>query len=149
MKSSRISTIAQVSSGMEVRSSDGVKLGRVAAIWYGVDPKDPTAQHDESVCSRVEVQRATSGTGNLVARAIRRLRSLPTQPSLYVPCTAIAAVSGRSIILTIPAEMVDTHEWDVKPRWIPATGRTLSWGQMNKVKDAVNYSDHIQTGGTG
>jgi hypothetical protein len=150
MKSSTNITLAQVSRGMEVRSADGVTVGRVAAIWYGVDPKDPAAPPDASVCSRVEVQRATTrGAGNLVARAMRWLHASPTPPSLYIPCTAIAAVAGRSIILTISAETMDTQEWDVKPPWIPAPGRTLSPSQMNTVKDSVHYSDHIRTGGTG
>ena len=106
-----ITITSRMSRGMRVRSSDGVFLGRIADIWCGTDPKEG-GEWDQEVCSRIEVHPAAA---NLLQRLARRRR--PAGPALYVPCDAIAEVSGKRIGLGVEAREA-TKRWTDEPKWI-------------------------------
>jgi len=95
------SDIARVSKGMEVQTMDGKELGKVTEVWLGMDPTASNPRCDEEVCSRVEVRRGFLGRG-----------------VLYVPYSAIAAVTGKHVTLNIDAATVNEHAWNQKPGWI-------------------------------
>jgi hypothetical protein len=90
---------SQVREGMEVVTSDGVKLGKVAHIWYGTSV-GKVATSDEETC--LEVHRGLFG-----------------RTHLYLPCSAVGAVTGNTVQLTASDEMVGEHpSWHRKPNWI-------------------------------
>jgi hypothetical protein len=93
--------------GMEVRTSDGDSLGKVAEVWWGTDPTPDAARCDEDVCSRVEVRRGLLGMGS----------------TIYVPYSAIADISGGLIRLSVDSQAVRSKGWSRKPRWIPGGRR--------------------------
>jgi hypothetical protein len=95
--------IAKVRKGMEVQTADEITLGRITAVWRGVDPVDPATPANDERCSRLEVQR-------------------PDGP-LYVPYGAIGGIAGRSVVLTMTAEQVYERPWRYRPAWLPPTGR--------------------------
>ena len=94
--------MGQVRKGMHVRSSDGADLGKVAEVWLGTDPTAAHARCDEEVCSRVEVH-----------------RGLLRKQVLYVPYSAIAAVSGTDVMLYVDAQTAWAKGWSRKPAWLP------------------------------
>ena len=57
---------------------------------------------DDEVCSRVEVH-----------------RGLLRKQVLYVPYSAIAAVSGKDVVLYIDARTAGAKGWSRKPAWLP------------------------------
>ena len=95
------SILTQVRKGMEVHTTDGVKLGKVKAIWYGTDPTERDPRCDEEVCSRLEVQRG------LLRREV-----------FYIPYNAIAGVSGKQVTLNVDAATVNERPWNQPPRWM-------------------------------
>ncbi len=106
--------IAQVRSGMAVRTADAQPLGKVAQVWVGTDPTASSPRCDDESCSRLEVQR-----GRLLKRQVR-----------YVPISAIANVATDHVTLKVDAAVVDEHNWLRKPQWI--TGMTASADAKNE-----------------
>ena len=106
------SLVSRIHSGMAVRSSDGVTLGRVAEVWCGTDPKDSTEQCDDAVCSRLEV-RPSAG---LLGRLMPKPRAASGRSVLFIPCGSVADVSGRIVALAVTAE--DAANWAEQPQWI-------------------------------
>ncbi len=96
--------IGQVHKGMEVHTLDGVNLGKVEEVWLGTDPASATARCDEEVCSRLEVHRRERLFKDVV---------------LYVPYSAIAAVSGEAVTLNVDAQTAGAKGWSRKPAWLP------------------------------
>ncbi len=96
--------IAQVRSGMAVRTADGQPLGKVAQVWVGTDPTASSPRCDDESCSRIEVQR-----GRLLTRQVR-----------YVPISAIADVATDHVTLKVDAAAVDDRDWLRRPQWITA-----------------------------
>ncbi len=90
--------LAQVHEGMEVKSADGKRLGKIRRVWYGTDPLHSTARCDEDMCSRLEVQQRHTTT--------------------YIPYNAIAEVSGKCVTLKVDAATVNEKGWYRKPLWI-------------------------------
>ena len=95
-------SFTQVRKGMQVKTADGVKLGKIKEIWYGTDPTEQEPRCDEAVCSRLEV------VHGLVRREV-----------FYIPYNALADVAGRSVILNVDAAALDEKGWTFKPQWIP------------------------------
>ena len=95
--------IAQVRKGMEVQTTDGQKLGKVAEVWLGTDPTATNPRCDEEICSRLEVHHGFLGRG-----------------VLYVPYSAIANVTADHVTLNMDAATVHEHDWVQRPRWIEA-----------------------------
>ena len=93
--------IAQIRKGMQVRSSDGVDLGKVAEVWLGTDPARSTDRCDEELCSRVEVHQG------LLRKSV-----------LYVPYSGIADVSGDTVTLSVDEAGAHSPGWTHKPAWI-------------------------------
>ncbi len=107
--------VSYIRGGMEVKSSDGVSLGKVVEVWCGKDPKDSTEECDESVCSRIEVRAAS----RRVLGRLRRAKADPAvQATLYIPCNAVAGVSGNRVELAVSSETVNASEWSREPKWI-------------------------------
>lgn len=98
--------VVQVRKGMAVQSSDGHTLGTVERVWFGTDPTAQDPRCDDELCSRLEVHHG----GFLRRRA------------LYVPASAIAAVAGKQVTLTMDAATVNEHDWITLPSWIAAAG---------------------------
>ncbi len=96
---------AQVHAGMEVDTSDGHKLGKVAQVWYGTDPTATNPLCDDDICSRLEVR-----TGGVFKRGV-----------LYVPVSAVVEVTAGRVILNDDAATVNEHNWIRRPPWIVAT----------------------------
>ena len=94
--------LTQVRKGMEMHSSDGVCLGKVAQVWWGTDPRSSTARCDETQCSRLEVHQR---------RGLRK-------SVLYVPYNAIAEVTAKQVVLNVDEETAKGKGWASKPRWI-------------------------------
>ena len=67
--------MGQVCKGMEVRTADGHKLGRVADVWYRTDPTASNPRCDDDVGSRLEVHHGVLGRSVLYVpyRCSRRL----------------------------------------------------------------------------
>ncbi len=96
--------IAQVRTGMPVRTADGQPLGKVTQVWVGTDPTASSPRCDDERCSRIEVQR-----GRLLTRQVR-----------YVPISAIADIATDQLTLKVEAAAVDERDWLRKPQWITA-----------------------------
>jgi hypothetical protein len=92
--------MASIHKGMEVRTEDGVSLGKVAHVWMGIDPTG-SQQCDEEECSRLEV--------NLPRRG----------GTCYIPYGAIADVSGKLVKLNLSAEAFNEKLWHRRPDWLP------------------------------
>ena len=93
--------MAQIHEGMEVKTSDGKTLGRIANVWVGTDPISSSVRCDDEVCSRLEV--------HLPHRRGRR----------YIPYSVIAGVSGRSVNLNVDEKTVNERLWHQRPPWLP------------------------------
>ena len=102
MAGGNIVAIARVRKGMEVRTSDGENLGKVAEVWAGTDPTASNPRCDEELCSRVEVH-----GGGLFKRSV-----------LYIPYNAIAEVGDKHVTLNIDATTVNERAWNAPPRWV-------------------------------
>ncbi len=85
---------------MEVQTTDGQKVGKVAEVWLGTDPTAGDPRCDEEICSRVEVHHGFLG------------RSI-----LYIPYNAIATVAANQVTLTIDAATLHERAWTQKPGW--------------------------------
>jgi hypothetical protein len=85
---------------MEVRTSDNVRLGKIAQVWIGSDPTDSTARCDEELCSRLQVRHRDE--------------------ILYIPYSAIADVNNKTVHLNVDAAAANEHYWTRRPSWIPA-----------------------------
>lgn len=102
-----IDHMGQVRKGMEVRTSDDHKLGKITEIWLGTDPTPSHPRCDEDVCSRIEVHHGFLG-GKV----------------LYIPYNAIEDVSTGRVALNVTHSMVNEHDWIKQPGWIAnADGR--------------------------
>ena len=101
MAGSNVVDITQIRKGMEIHAADGVKLGKIAEVWVGTDPVDSTTRCDEDTGSRLEVHE----------------RGGP----LYIPYSAIASVSGKSVTLNVDAATAHTKPWKHRPTWIAAS----------------------------
>ena len=97
--------MARIRKGMEVRTSDGVGLGKVSEVYVGTDPTSSTARCDEEVCSRLEVRK-----GGLLGRG---------QPS-YIPYSAIGSVEADAVVLSVDSGTAGAKGWGRKPSWIGA-----------------------------
>ncbi len=93
--------ITQVRKGMEVHTTDGQKLGKVAEVWVGTDPAATDLWCDEEICSRLEVHHG------LLGRSV-----------LYIPTSAIASVAANQVTLNVDAPTVHERTWNHKPRWV-------------------------------
>jgi hypothetical protein len=94
------SMIARVNKGMEVRTSDGKVLGKIANVWYGDDPSSGR-RCDEDVCSRLEVHLPHRGGAR------------------YIPYNVIGDVSGRTVTLNVDEATVNNKLWHQRPTWLP------------------------------
>ena len=95
--------IGRIRKGMEVRTSDGEVLGKVAEVWVGTDPGATQPRCDEEVCSRIEVRK-----GGLLSRGA---------PS-YIPYSAIGSVSGDAVVLSVDSGTARGKGWAHRPPWI-------------------------------
>jgi len=100
--------IGQVRKGMEVHTSDGHKLGKVAAVWYGTDPSASSSRCDEDICSRLEVHHGLLG-----------------HEVLYVPYNAIKTVASDQVQLNVDATTANEHDWTKAPGWIAGADDSL------------------------
>jgi hypothetical protein len=87
--------------GMEVKTTDGKSLGKIAHVWFGDDPGS-SQRCDEEVCSRLEVHLPRRGG------------------TRYIPYNAIAGVSGQTVSLNITEAVVHNKLWQQRPSWLPA-----------------------------
>ena len=92
--------MADVRKGMEVRTSDGMSLGKIAHVWLGVDPIGSDQRCDDDVCSRLEVHLPHRGG------------------TLFIPYSAIAGVSGRTVNLNVSEATVHDKLWHQRPLWL-------------------------------
>lgn len=110
------SMVEQIREGMVVKTADGVKLGKITQIWCGSEPINSyTACHDES-CLEVQGGR------------------------LYVPCSAVADVSEKVVILSVDGATVQSKPWQQKPAWIPADMKGPSSTQLQA---ALRYRNQL------
>ena len=144
MRRPDIAITSRMSRGMQVRSSDGVFLGRIADIWCGTDPKQG-GECDHSACSRIEVHPAAA---NLLQRLARRRR--PAGPALYIPCDAIAGVFGNSVELGVGGRLA-TERWTDEPMWIrkARAGMAPSASAVQGEYDALLQAQYSGGGGGG
>ena len=88
----------QLREGMEVHTSDGAKLGKIAQVWYGSSVGGIPGSDD----SCFEVHRGFLG-----------------RETLYVPCSAVTAIADG--VVTLNADQHAAHEnptWHHRPTWI-------------------------------
>ncbi len=93
--------MARIHKGMQVHSSDGAKLGKVADVWIGVDPTHSNERCDEELCSRLEVH-----------------HGLLRKEVLYIPYNAIAEVSDEAVRLKVDEATAHSRNWSLRPKWI-------------------------------
>ena len=92
------SLVSRIREGMDVRTSDNVRLGKIAQVWIGADPASNTERCDEELCSRLEVHHRDE--------------------RLYIPYSAISDVDNRTVHLNVNAAAADEHDWTRRPSWI-------------------------------
>lgn len=84
--------------GMAVRTSEGVEVGTITAIWRGANATDGSRQEDT-------------------------MEARPPAPeqgaALYVPVSAIARVEGETVALTVDGAQVAARGWRYRPGWLP------------------------------
>lgn len=114
-------TIEQVNSGMQVRSSDGVRLGTIVEVWCGEVGLSRTGQLDEETCSRLEV---------------RRRGGAP----LYIPCNAVAGVLGKCVTLNVNAQTATSNGWGHRPKWVPSDEGQTTTAFRRRVQRAMATS---------
>lgn len=91
--------VEQITEGMEVRTSDGAKLGKIAEVYIGSDPSASIVQSEDETC--IEVHRGFLG-----------------REAIYIPCRVVADVSGSSVSLSVDEKTVNsTPSWHRKPSW--------------------------------
>lgn len=106
--------MTQIHKGMEVRSEDGVVLGKVAHVWMGLDPRGSGQQCDEEECSRLEVR-------------------LPHRAgTCYIPYAAIAGVSGKIVSLNLGEDAFNEKLWHRRPDWLPPEEDSLDFDVLGK-----------------
>jgi hypothetical protein len=89
----------QLHKGMEVHTSDGTKLGKIAEVWYG-SSVGSTLPHEDESC--FEVHRGFLG-----------------RETLYIPCSAVAQVTNNIVTLNVDANTAhESPSWHRKPSWI-------------------------------
>ena len=89
----------QLRDGMEVHTSDGTKLGKIAQVWYGTSVGNITPSGDDSC---FEVHRGFLG-----------------REHLYIPCSAVAHVDQHTVTLNTNADAVSENpSWHHKPAWV-------------------------------
>ena len=93
--------VSRVRKGMEVHTTDGQSLGKVAEVWLGTDPTASSPLCDDVLCSRVEVR-----SGGIFKRS-----------TLYVPYSAIADVAADQVTLNVDAATARERPWKAKPSW--------------------------------
>jgi hypothetical protein len=93
--------MAQIRKGMEVTTADGRTLGKVAHVWFGIDPARADQRCDEEECSRLEVHLGRRGG------------------TRYIPYSAIAGVSGQTVSLSATEATVNDKLWHQRPSWMP------------------------------
>lgn len=94
--------IEQLRDGMEVRASDGAKLGKIKQVYYGDEPATSFVHGEDETCMEVH-------HGGLLGKA----------DTMYVPCHAIADVSGGHVTLKVDAQKAkSTPGWHHKPSWV-------------------------------
>ncbi|MDP9350687.1 MAG: PRC-barrel domain-containing protein [Chloroflexota bacterium] len=86
---------------MEVLTSDGTSLGKVTEVYFGTEPANSFETCDDE--TSVEVHR-----GGLFGKGV----------TMYVPCRAVAGVSGDTVTLNVDAETATAKGWARKPSWI-------------------------------
>lgn len=95
------SRVADVRKGMEVLTSDGTSLGKVVEVYFGTEPVNSFETCDDE--TNVEVHRS-----GLFGKGV----------TMYVPCRAVAGVSGDTVRLNVDAETATAKGWVRKPSWI-------------------------------
>ncbi len=114
------SEIKWVRSGMEVRSSDGISLGRVAEVWCGNDPRNSAEECDERFCTRIEVHSSLPSKMGGIGGWLRRNKPYSNGPALFIPCSVIDSIPGKSVTLTVDA--ATAQAWTRMPGWIEGAG---------------------------
>ncbi len=99
--------LGQVRKGTQVRTSDGASLGKVREVWLGSDPTSTHARCDEEICSRLEVHHR---------------EGLFKDVAMYVPYSAIAEMSGDTVVLKVDEATARSKGWSARPRWIEGDG---------------------------
>lgn len=99
--------IGLVHKGMEVKASDGASLGKVKEVWLGTDPTSTHARCDDEVCSRLEVHHR---------------ERLFKDVAMYIPYSAIAEISGDTVVLNVDEASSRSKGWSARPRWIEGEG---------------------------
>jgi hypothetical protein len=98
--------VEQVREGMQVQTADGMRLGKVTEVWCGSEPVSSYTACDDESCLEVQGGR------------------------LYIPCSVVADVSGKVVILGVDAATVQSKPWQWKPAWIPADMKGPSSTQL-------------------
>ena len=94
------SAIDRVREGMDVRASDGAKLGKIKQVFIGDDATTTFVRGDNETCMEVH--------HGLLGRDV-----------MYIPCTAVADVSEGHVILKVDAKTAKTtSSWHRKPAWV-------------------------------
>jgi hypothetical protein len=89
----------QLHEGMEVRTIDGARLGKINHIWYGTSVGGPTHSEEETC---VEIHRGFLGRDHV-----------------YLPAHVISDVSQNTVTVSADEQTVDTTAaWHQKPKWI-------------------------------
>jgi hypothetical protein len=92
--------MGQLQRGMAVWTADGHKLGKIVAICCGSDQVDCTGHCDDEHCSHLEIHTGRLGKGLV----------------LYVPCYAVAHVTGKQVWLNVDAATVhEQGSWTRRP----------------------------------
>jgi hypothetical protein len=105
------SLISRIREGMDVRTSDNIRLGKIVQVWIGSDPANNTARCDEELCSRLQVRHRDE--------------------MLYIPYSAIGNVDNKTVVLNVNAAVADEHDWTRRPLWIPASSEIQTLGRTN------------------
>jgi hypothetical protein len=108
------SLISRIREGMDVRTADNIRLGKIVQVWIGADPANSTARCDEELCSRLQVRHRDQ--------------------TRYIPYSAIGSVETKTVVLNVTAALADEHDWTRRPRWIPAAAELQTLGRTDPLR---------------
>ena len=114
----------QVRGDMEIRTSNGVLLGRVVDVLWGTDvsgQRHSLAQLGIRETGDTEDESVASNAG--VSDAVLRAYGESSGDTIFVPHQAVAGVSERCVLLYVDDLAANVSNWHRPPAWIQADGQ--------------------------
>lgn len=119
-----LTVFRQVRDEMEIRTSNGVLLGRVKDVLWGTDVtghRHSLAQLGIRETGDTEDEAVVSTAG--VSDAVLKAHCESSGDTIFVPHQAVDGVSERCVMLYVDDLAVDASNWHTPPAWVQAEGQ--------------------------